>query len=243
MAKILVPARDQLAWLRQVARDKALPHVAVRVAITIDACRNNDTGKMTIGYDRISQNSSIGRMTAFRAVQSLIDRGHLVAGGGGGRQRANEYRTVLQTVPRAIPFEVGNGTTGDTVSGSETVPNQNVNSITGDTHSLKNLPSEGISSHVRAREERAHGASKRAFEGSDPAGVWVKPGTPEFDAWIEAFTELGAKAAGEMRRCELEGRAFRVVSQWPPRRRSRSPLTNAIDQVIDHLAAEQRRQS
>jgi hypothetical protein len=95
--------------------------VALRVAVFISDHINNTTGKTFLGGQRIAGALGVSRATVVRAVGELAERGHLSVTPGGGRDKANEYRLKLGNCSPNGQYEPEKQSTGETVTGGETV--------------------------------------------------------------------------------------------------------------------------
>ncbi|MTW16094.1 hypothetical protein GJ689_07720 [Rhodoplanes serenus] len=227
MGGVAILPRDRLAWIRQMAEDRELSHVAFRVAVLIGGYFNSKTGKTHVGLQRVADDLGIGRATVARALDELSDRperprrragrGHLRITSGGGRHLANEYQMILKTVSQVRPF-----------CEPETVSNRAGNSLTRETPTLTS-PSEKNSTRAptRARGPRTaeHDAPPKVGDREGAVGIEIKPGTPEFAALLLHFeaTGQGGKAS-LMRAAELQRRSYFARSEWVAAALPRPPL-------------------
>jgi hypothetical protein len=106
----MIPARDRLAWHRQMSSDPELSQTAFKVAVIISNHVNNQTGETFIGLERLAREARRCRRSVWAAIEQLAKRGHLQVKKGGGRAKANSYAMILL-----------NGATHCTVSDPETV--------------------------------------------------------------------------------------------------------------------------
>ena len=86
-------------WLRQLMADPKIEHGALKVALAIGFHFNRSKGGMAWpGTNTIADIAHIGRMTVFRAVRKLEERGHLqvMRTRKGRRNLPNRYVPVLK---------------------------------------------------------------------------------------------------------------------------------------------------
>lgn len=70
-----------LQWLHQIANDGDLSPIASRAAIKLATTFADDAASTVISVDELAGALKVGRNTAFRALTTLRQRGHLAAEG------------------------------------------------------------------------------------------------------------------------------------------------------------------
>lgn len=88
---------ERLEWIAAIARNKALPASACRVAVAISGYFNNARGGVAWPtQERLASDLSASVDTVRRAVNALVVAGHLVVEGGGRKGQAMTYRLAHQ---------------------------------------------------------------------------------------------------------------------------------------------------
>src|SRR5262245_65461928 len=100
-------ASKELPWLRQVARDRALPRQASGVAAELTANFNwkHEHGWARPAVGTIARNLGIEEQSARTSLNKLCERGHLERVIGGGRGGTNKYRLILKPPNNAEGIE------------------------------------------------------------------------------------------------------------------------------------------
>jgi hypothetical protein len=90
-------AKDQFAWLRQVAYDRGLPQAASRVAAALTKYFNyrDHDGWAWMSQDTIALDLGVTDRTVRQALSDLVKRGHLIAKRRGMRE-TNLYHLALK---------------------------------------------------------------------------------------------------------------------------------------------------
>ncbi len=95
--------REKFAWLRQVARDDALPSGAARVAVELCGYFNASSREAWPATGTLATALALSEDTVRRALQAMARRGHLVVEVNRGRNATNRFRPSLKFEPLKPP--------------------------------------------------------------------------------------------------------------------------------------------
>jgi hypothetical protein len=214
MGKILIRARDRLAWHNQMARDVALGHVAFRVAYVIGSHFNNQSGYTYLALETIAKKCGVCRRTAWAAVEELAARGHLRVDKGGGRNVANTYRMILHDVGAAE-----NVAADCTVTKSQTTQIDGRKGAGGCITTLKtSYSSNRKNSHPAPSPPRIEGRGNIAVR-TGPIAIPIY--SPEWHAWVKYYEDIGDYKRANLMSFHAETSrhgAWTEETWWPPDR-------------------------
>jgi hypothetical protein len=228
MGDLILPAGTKLLWIEQVAKDRNASDFHVRVCVGIASHVDRYTGVARVSQAQLANTISATERGVRKALADLADDrlGHIArTSGGSKRGDIATYQPIVRRRNGGSAFQ------GPDCDGRRNGGSGNTEAQKGEQRSTEGgtvvpplpykNPSKNPGACARARETSQLAQDQPLQSGLSDEGTskgWmVEPYSPEFEAWIEHYTDRGfTKSKQQMLSCAHSGISVRVPSQWPP---------------------------